>query len=86
MQGLITNSDGSEYRDQVNKVINWCGENNQAQRKQTKEMIVDFRRKKSPLSPLSIDGKTVETVQHVKFLSSTISSNLKWELNVDTIV
>ena len=51
----------------------------------TKEMIVDFRRKKSPLSPL-IDGKTVEIVQHVKFLGSMISSDLKWELNVDTIV
>ena len=49
-------------------------------------MIVDFRRKKSPLSPLLIDGKTVEIVQHVKFLGSMISSDLKWKLNVDTIV
>ena len=33
-----------------------------------------------------IDGETVEIVQHVKFLGSMISSDLKWELNVDTIV
>ena len=46
-------------------------------------MIVDFRRKKAPLSPLLIDGKTVEIV---KFLGSMISSDLKWELNVDAIV
>ena len=50
-------------------------------------MIVDFRRKKSPPpSPLVIDGRTVEIVQHLKFLGSTISSNLKWELNVVNIV
>ncbi|KAK2183128.1 hypothetical protein NP493_318g01032 [Ridgeia piscesae] len=50
-------------------------------------MIVDFRRKKSsPPSPLVIDGRTVELVQHFKFLGSTISSNLKLELNVVNIV
>ena len=50
-------------------------------------MIVDFRRKKySQPSPLVIDGRTVEIVQHFKFLGSTISSNLKWELNGVNIV
>ncbi|KAK2182878.1 hypothetical protein NP493_331g02002 [Ridgeia piscesae] len=50
-------------------------------------MIMDFRRKKySPPSPLVIDDRTVEIVQHIKFLGSTISSNLKWELNVVNIV
>ncbi|KAK2190780.1 hypothetical protein NP493_69g05023 [Ridgeia piscesae] len=36
-------------------------------------MIVDFRR-------------TVEIIQHFKFLPSPIYNNLKWELNIDTIV
>ena len=50
-------------------------------------MIVDFRRKKSSRpTPLVIDGRTVEIVQHLKFLGSTISSNLKWELNVVNII
>ena len=86
--GLITNSDESEYRDQVNKHISWCNDNNlEFNVNKTKEMIVDFRRKKSsPSSSLVIDGKTVDIVQHFKFLDSTISSNLKWELNVDNIV
>ena len=29
---------------------------------------------------------TAEIVQHFKFLGSTISNNLKWKLNIDTIV
>ena len=86
--GLIKNSDESEYRDQVNKLISWCNDNNlERSVNKTKEMIVDFRRKKSsPPSPLVIDGRTVEIVQHFKCLGSTISSNLKWELNVVNIV
>ena len=88
MIGVITNSDESEYRDQVNKHISWCNDNNlELNVNKTKEMIVDFRRKKSSSpSPLVIDGRTVEIVQHFKFLGSTISSNLKWELHVVNIV
>ena len=84
----VIQPDESEYRDQVNKLISWCNDNNlELNVNKTKEMIVDFRRKKSsPPSPLVIDGRTVEIVQHFKFLGSTISSNHKWELNVVNIV
>ena len=49
-------------------------------------MIMDFRRMKSSPSPLVIDGRTVEIVQHFKFIGSTISSNLKWELYLFNII
>ena len=77
--GLITNSDESENRDQVNKLISCCNDKNlELNVNKTKEMIVDFRRKKSfSPSSLVIDGKTVEIVQRFKFLGSTISSNVK---------
>ncbi|KAK2167160.1 hypothetical protein NP493_1287g01002 [Ridgeia piscesae] len=86
--GLITNSDESEYRDQVNKLISWCNDNNlELNVNKTKEIIVDFRTKKSsPPSPLVIDDRTVEIVQYFKCIGSTISSNHKWELNVVNIV
>ena len=38
-----------------------------------------------PMRPVT-DGRTVDIVQHLKFLGSTISSNLKWVLNVVNIV
>ena len=71
--GLVQNSDESESRDQVNKLISWCNDNNlELKVSKTKEMIVDFRRKTfSPPSPLVIDGRTVEIVQHFQFLGST---------------
>jgi len=86
--GLITNSDESEYRDQVNKLISWCNDNDmELNVNETKEMIVDFRTKKSsPHSPLVVDGRTGEIVQLFKFLGSTISSNFKWELNFVNII
>ena len=88
VRGLITNSDESHYRDLVNKLISLCNDNNlELNVNKLKEMIVDFRRKKSsPPLPLVIDGRTAEIVQHFKFLGSTISSNLKWEQNVFNIV
>ena len=69
-------------------LISWCSENNlELNVNKTKEMIVDVSRKKSsPLSPLLIDGRTVEIVQHFKFLGSTISNNLMWEIHIDTVV
>ena len=52
--GLITNSDESEYHDQVNKLISWYNNNNQELSvNKRKQIIVDFRRKtSSPLLPL----------------------------------
>ena len=75
--GLITNSDESEYRDQVNKLISWCNDYNlELNVNKTKEMIVYFRSKKSsPSSPLAIDGRAVEIVQHFKFLQSRVILN-----------
>ena len=67
---IITNSDESQYRYQVNKRISWCSENNlELNVNKTKETIVDFRRKKSsPFSLLLIDGRTVEIVKKISFL------------------
>ena len=37
-------------------------------------------------SALLIANRTVEIVQHFKFLDSTIFNTLKWERNIDFIV
>ena len=50
-------------------------------------MTVYFRRKKYyPLSRMLINDRTLYIVQHFEFSGSTMSNNLKWELNIDIII
>ncbi len=52
----------------------------------TVEMIVDFRRIPPALPPLTILNSTVTAVESFRFLGTTISQNLKWDIHIDSIV
>ena len=47
---------------------------------------MDFRRSPPALPPLTILNSTVLAVESFRFLGSTISRNLKWEPNINTII
>ena len=82
IEGLITNTDETVYSSEVDQLVDWCGDNNlELNVSKTKEMVIDFRRKKTPTTPLLIKGQTVEMVDSFQFLGTTISKNLKWEDN-----
>uniref|UniRef100_A0A1A8ATP4 Reverse transcriptase domain-containing protein n=1 Tax=Nothobranchius furzeri TaxID=105023 RepID=A0A1A8ATP4_NOTFU len=80
--GLISKNDESAYRDEVQRLTNWCKVNNLSLNvDKTKEMVVDFRRIRSDHSPLSINGSSVEIVNNIKFLGVHLDKDLTWSLN-----
>ena len=85
--GLITESNETEYRDEVKDLVEWCSNNNLLLNpSKTKEIIVDFRKKPSQIQPLSINGEIIERVSNFKFLGTIISDDLRWETNTDKVV
>ncbi|KAI3372935.1 hypothetical protein L3Q82_022731, partial [Scortum barcoo] len=81
---LIRDGDESAYRQEVEQLAFWCGQNNlELNMLKTVEMTVDFRRSPPTLPPLSILNNTVSAVE--TFLGSTISQDLRWESNIDAI-
>ncbi len=85
--GLIQDGDESAYRQEVKELAVWCSLNNlELNTLKTVEMIVDFRRNPPALPPITIMKSTVTAVESFRFLSTTISQDLKWDNHIDSIV
>jgi hypothetical protein len=86
-ESCITGGDETAYRQEVDCLVSWCDNNNlQLNATKTKEMVVDYRGKKGPVEPLVINGEPIEIVDFFKFLGTTMSNDLSWDDNVDSIV
>ncbi|KAL0199254.1 hypothetical protein M9458_007794, partial [Cirrhinus mrigala] len=81
--GLIAGGDESTaYRDEVKQLSTWCIENNLLlNTSKTKELIIDYRRKKTDIPPLIINRDCVERVADFRFLGVHIEDNLSWSVN-----
>ncbi len=85
--GLIQDGDESAYRQEVKELAVWCSLNKlELNTLKTVEMIVDFRRKPPTLPPLTIMNSTVTAVESFRFLGTTISQDLKWDIHIDSTV
>ena len=75
------------YREEVQRLVGWCKNNNLVLNiSKMKEMIIDFRKKKTPIHPLVIDGTEVLQADSIKCLGSTISKDLSWCNNTIDII
>ncbi|KAI4904290.1 hypothetical protein NFI96_000159 [Prochilodus magdalenae] len=84
--GLISKNDKKAYREEVQRLMNWCRTNNlPLNLDKTKEMVVDFRRTRRDHSPLNINGSTVEIVKSNKFLGVHLAEDLTWSLKTSTM-
>ncbi|TWW61471.1 hypothetical protein D4764_04G0001180 [Takifugu flavidus] len=84
--GCVENGQEDEYRDLVESFVRWSRENLlQLNVTKTKEMVVDFRKSKSPPSPVCISGKDVEIVPSYRFLGVQLDNKLEWSTNTDAV-
>ena len=54
--------------------------------KKCKEMVIDFRKNKSVIPPLEVNGHVFERVKSYKLLGMWIDDDLKWKTNVKYLV
>ena len=68
VSGLITNNE-TVYREENRNLAVWCLDNNLSLKvTKTKEMIVDYRKKRTGHAPILIDWAAVEQIESFKFL------------------
>ncbi|XP_061621368.1 uncharacterized protein LOC133473935 [Phyllopteryx taeniolatus] len=85
--GLIKDAGESAYRQEAERPELRCGRHNlELNTLKTVEMIVDFRRHPSPQLPLTLSSRLVSTVETFKFLGITISQDLKWATNINSVL
>jgi hypothetical protein len=85
--GLITDNDETAYREEVRDLAVWCQDNKLSLNViKTKEMIVDYKKRRTEYSPILIDGAVVEQVERFKFLGVHITNKLTWSKHTKTVV
>ena len=61
MEGLITDNNETAYREEVRDLVVWCQDNNLSLNvSKTKEMIMDYRKRRAEHAPIHIDVVVVE--------------------------
>ena len=84
--GCISDGREGEYRVLVDGFVEWAGKNHLLLNvAKTREMVVDFRRKRTVSQPLRILGEDVVTVEDYKYLGVHIDNGLKWKTNIDAV-
>jgi hypothetical protein len=85
--GLIPDNDETAYREDVRDLAVWCQDNNLSLNvSQTKELILDYRKRRVEQALINIDGAEVERFESFKFLGVHISNELSWSKHTKTVV
>ena len=86
IQGLIF-EDETNYRETIRWFIKWCEDHFLLLNvKKTKEMIIDFRTNKNPLTPVLISNEEVERSESYKHLGVTLDNALNWNPHIMTLL
>ena len=70
---LKNNIDELNYVKEIESFTEWCTENFlELNVNKTKEMVIDFRNKKTPITSIVINNEAVEVVSSYKYLGTVI--------------
>ncbi len=84
--GCISKGEETEYRAVVDNLITWCEQNHlQLNVAKTKELMVDMKRNRAPVSSVSIGGVSVDIVEEYKYLGVYLDNKLDWTKNTDIL-
>jgi EAL domain-containing protein (putative c-di-GMP-specific phosphodiesterase class I) len=79
--GLITDIDETAYREEVRDLAVWCQDNNLFLNvSKTKELILDYRKRRAEHAPIHIKRAVVEQVESFKFPGVHITNKLSWSI------
>ena len=80
--GCIGKGEEAEYRAVLDNFVTWCELNHlQLNTAKNKELVVDLRRTRTPVTPVSILGHNVDIVEHYKYLGVYTDNKLDWTKN-----
>ena len=83
---MITDNDETACRE-VRELAVWCQDNNLSLNvSKTKELIVDYRKRRAEQVPINIVVAVVERVESFKFLGVHITKDLSWFKNTNTVM
>ena len=83
---LITDKDETAYREEVRERAVWCQDNNLSLNvSKTKELILEYRKRRVEQAPINIDGAEVVRVECLKFLGVHITNKLSWSKHTKTV-
>ena len=75
------------YRDEVRDIAVWCQDKNLTLNViNAKEMIVDYRKRRTEHAPILIDRAVVEQVESFTFLGVHFTNKLTWSKHTKTVV
>ena len=84
--GCIREGEEGEYRTLVDNFVEWSEQNHlRLNVDKTREMVIDFERKKMPSQPLRIRGEVVEEREDYKYLGVVTDNRLDWKSNTKVV-
>ena len=85
--GLIMNDDESDYRNEIELLVNWSNDNNLVLNvDKTTKITVDSRKSRYSKDPMIIIGSAVKQVDTYKFVGLTVMNTLCWTQKADKII